>query len=57
MQINDLPTIVQNSCNQFVDNFKIKEVNFFQRKLKHNGIWKESDKKLCEIAKEILNTL
>ncbi|RGB30757.1 hypothetical protein C1646_764959 [Rhizophagus diaphanus] len=57
MQINSLPNIIQEKCNQFLNDYKEENLNLLCNKYKHNNTWIESNEKLCEITKEILNTL
>ncbi|CAB5396478.1 unnamed protein product [Rhizophagus irregularis] len=57
MQVDSLPNIIQEECNQFLNDFKEKNLNLLCNKYKHNNTWIESNEKLCEITKEILNTL
>ncbi|PKY55501.1 hypothetical protein RhiirA4_448407 [Rhizophagus irregularis] len=56
MQVDSLPNIIQEECNQFLNDFKEKNLNLLCNKYKHNNTWIESNEKLCEITKEILNT-
>ncbi|CAB5392099.1 unnamed protein product [Rhizophagus irregularis] len=57
MQIDSLPNIIQEECNQFLNDFKEENLNLLCNKYKYNNTWIESNEKLCEITKEILNTL
>ncbi|UZO27334.1 uncharacterized protein OCT59_019532 [Rhizophagus irregularis] len=57
IKINSLPNIIQEECNQFLNDFKKENLNLLYNKYKHNNTWIESNEKLCEITKEILNTL
>src|SRR5688572_18468571 len=52
-----LPPIIQEKCNEFVENFIGRGINSLSRKLVHNGMWKESNEELAEVATRILGTL
>ncbi|RHZ77626.1 hypothetical protein Glove_174g208 [Diversispora epigaea] len=52
-----LPPIIQEKCNEFVENFIGRGIDSLSRKLVHNGKWKESNEELAEVASRILGTL
>ncbi|RHZ72309.1 hypothetical protein Glove_243g122 [Diversispora epigaea] len=52
-----LPPIIQEKCNEFVENFIGRGIDSLSRKLVHNGKWKESNEELAEVASRILSTL
>jgi hypothetical protein len=56
MQTN-MPDIIKEKCNEFVENFSMESSASLPEKLKHNNTWKESHVKLAKIADGILNTL
>ncbi|CAH1768425.1 6714_t:CDS:2, partial [Entrophospora sp. SA101] len=52
-----LPLTVQNKCSDYVANFIENRIIVPQRKLSHDGTWKESDSELANVAERILDTL
>lgn len=52
-----IPEIIQEKCNEFVENFSIEILDELPQKLSHNKTWKEPEEVLVEITEEILNTL
>ncbi|CAG8520809.1 13246_t:CDS:2 [Gigaspora rosea] len=52
-----IPEIVQEKCNEFVENFSIEILDELSQKLSHNKTWKKPEEVLVEITEEILNTL
>ena len=54
---SSLPPIIQEKCNQFVENFIARGTDSLPRKLTHDGAWKESNEELAEVASRILGTL
>ncbi|RHZ63714.1 hypothetical protein Glove_328g94 [Diversispora epigaea] len=52
-----LSPIIQEKCNEFVENFIGRGIDSLSRKLVHNGKWKESNEELAEVASRILGTL
>ncbi|CAG8810861.1 29350_t:CDS:2, partial [Gigaspora margarita] len=51
-----IPEIIQEKCNEFVENFSIEILDELPQKLSHNKTWKEPEEVLVEITEEILNT-
>ncbi|CAG8509297.1 9790_t:CDS:2, partial [Acaulospora morrowiae] len=51
-----LPSIIENTCDEFVKKF-VSRNNRLPQALLHDGTWKESDEKLVEVANGILETL
>ena len=56
MQIN-VPDIIKEKCNEFVENFCMESSVSLPEKLKHNNTWKETHDELAEVTDDILNTL
>ncbi|RHZ81530.1 hypothetical protein Glove_119g17 [Diversispora epigaea] len=52
-----LPPVIQEKCNEFVENFIGRGIDSLSRKLVHNGKWKELNEELAEVASRILGTL
>ena len=56
---SDLPEIIQNQCHKFVTNYRKKqsEQSTLIKILTHDKQWKEKEKKLKKITKNIFNVL
>nr|CAG8454512.1 103_t:CDS:2 [Entrophospora candida] len=55
--VPSLPSIVYRKCNEFVQNFT-DDIGFrLPQNLLHNGMWKETNEELANIAERILDTL
>jgi len=52
-----LRQVVSKACNRFVEDFAPDTFDRTRKALLHNGKWKEADRKLECITKEILDTL
>src|SRR4051812_27582690 len=52
-----LPPIIQEKCNEFVENFIERGIDSLSQKLVHNGKWKETNEELAEVTSRILSTL
>ncbi|CAH1767313.1 10577_t:CDS:2 [Entrophospora sp. SA101] len=52
-----LPPLVESKCNEFVASFIENRVVDLPRMLSHNGMWKETDEELANVAMKILDTL
>ncbi|CAH1769835.1 7711_t:CDS:2, partial [Entrophospora sp. SA101] len=55
--VPSLPSIVHRKCNEFVQNFT-DDIGFrLPQNLLHDGMWKETNEELANIAERILDTL
>ncbi|CAG8660389.1 16351_t:CDS:1, partial [Dentiscutata heterogama] len=51
------PSNIENMCNNFAENFHNDNVEALPPKFSHNSTWKEREKVLSDITKEILYSL
>ncbi|KAF0460344.1 hypothetical protein F8M41_000610 [Gigaspora margarita] len=51
-----IPFAIQAECNNFISNFPSRNVSRLPYGLSHSGDWKESEVKLIEVTKKILET-